>query len=826
MSTRSHWSYRQILAATLLSSGIMPIGLPAFAQTAPGTPITNQATATYSDGANSYNATSNTVTISVAEIAGITLVAQPPSTTAPIADDTFTVPFVITNKGNDPTTFEVPGIATLSDSTDFTVTSITIIKVNGATVSIPIAIGATTIQTASVPKDGTVIVEVKVKVNGNAPAGANTTVTLGKTIPETLQTGVPYVADSGSVHTKDNPDTVTGEYPGVLAIASEKEAMDTSAAITVKGRLQAYATILKVNSAYDSKTPGLLTDDLLTYELALRVEDPSSPPFGVVSDLNATQIKLDSGSGVVNVNKILISDAIPAGTQLSNVIPTAPNGWTPIYSTTALTSTALQADWTTIKPALNLITRVGFSADGAIVKGTTLRNFKFSVNPLSTFKGGQIANIAQVFGQSQPGAVVPGTGTQLVYDESGDQSSNNELIGSNPDSATTGGIAVTNGGISTGEAKPGEDGTDLGTLNTFTNNDPTNPATNIGVNTGAGSGIKINGGDDTIFTIAATPLNGPANQPAAKGPNATGTDDDNNNDFTNKAVSPPIGLDPTALLTDAQTPDVVFVNTVQNTSASSQTIVLIPLPPAVKTDLPNGTKVTIDSDGTGTIATLVTFTYDQATGVFTPDGAVPSVIVPAGGTPSYGVIINLGDNAAQNIGYSVPIAAFIDTDGNGQYDNTKEPGNLTLDRAYTGYVSLKKEARILEANGTTQVAGFTTASTTAEQQALNAAALPGRIIEYRITYTNLSSGQGSGANNVTLPANNLQITEDGTTAPNNWFTTTKDTNPTNTAQGSGLDPTGAVIATFSGADVQTYIDTVSALAPGAIGEFKFRRQIK
>ncbi len=805
----------------------MPIVLSAFAQTAPGTPITNQATATYSDGANSYNATSNTVTISVAEIAGITLVAQPPSTTAPIADDTFTVPFVITNKGNDPTTFEIPGIATLSDGTGFTVTSITITKVNGATVSIPIALGATTVQTASVPKDGTVIVEVKVKVNNTAPAGASTTVMLGKTTPETLQIGVPYVADSGSVYTQDNPDTVTGEYPGVLSIASEKEAMDTSAVVTVKGRLQAYATILKVNSAYDPKTPGLLTDDLLTYELALRVEDPASPPFGVVSDLNATQIKLDSGSGVVNVNKVLISDAIPAGTQLSNVTPTALGGWTPIYSTTALTSTALQADWTTTKPALNLIKRVGFIADGAIAKGTTLQNFKFSVNPLSTFKGGQIANIAQVFGQSQLGAVVPGTGTQLVYDESGDQSSNNELNGSNPDSTTTGGVAVTNGGISPGEANPGEDGTDPGTLNTVVNNNPTNPTTNTGVNSGVGSGTKTNGGEDTVLTIAATPLNGPAGQPAAKGPNATGTDDDNNNDFTNKAVSPAIGLDPAALLTDAQTPDVVFVNTVQNTSDSSQTIVLIPLPPAVKTDLPNGTKVTIDSDGTGTIATPVTFTYNQATGAFTPDGAVPSVVVPAGGTPSYGVTINLGDNAAQNIGYSVPIAAFIDTDGNGQYDNTKEPGNLTLDRVYTGYVSLKKEARILEADGNTQVAGFTTASTAAEQQALNAAALPSRIIEYRITYTNLSSGQGSGANNVMLPANTLKITEDGTTAPNNWFTTTKDTNPTDTVKGSGTDSTtGAVVATFSGADVQTYVDTVSTLAPGAIGEFKFRRQIK
>jgi hypothetical protein len=818
---------RKLLAATMLISGFL--ALPVLSQTAPGTSIKNTATATYSDGTTSFTATSNTVSIDVAEVAGITLVAQPPSNPAPAPGTTVTVPFIITNKGNDPTTFQIPGIATLSDNTNsFTVTQIRITDVNGTSQNITVPLGATTVQTPSVPPGGTVKVEVTISTSTTPPTGATTTVTLGKTTPVTLQSGVPYVADSGSVYTKDNTNaaTVAGEFAGELPITSEKEAMDTSAAITISGRLQAFATVLKANSAHNNNdTPGTLSDDTLTYELALRVENPASPPSGlVVSDLHATQINLDSGSGLTQQNKILVSDVIPTDTQLSTATPTAPTGWTPVYSTGSTSVNPLLVNWTTTRPTSGTITRVGFIADGPIVKGTpTIRDFKFSVNPLASFTGGQIANIAQVFGQSQPGTATAGTATQIVYDESGDQTYNNGLEGTNPDPAT-------NGGITPGVANPTIDGTDPGT-----GSDPTNATTNQGTDTGATAGTKTIGGEDTVFTIAATPLNGPNNQPAAVGPT------NNNDDFTNRAVSPPAGLNPATLLTDAQTPVVNFTNTLQNTSGSPQTISLIPIAPIVKTDLPDSTTVTIDPDGTGP-GTAITFTYNQTTGAFTPSGPIPSVLVPASGNASYSVAINLGNDAAQNTGYSVPITAFIDTDKNGQYDPTKDPSNTTIDRVYTGYVTLLKEARILEdadnnpATAPTPVSGNAGSFTTIQAD-LSAAATPGRFIEYRITYKNISNAQGSGSNNGLLNANDLTIKEDGlgviNTTPgnsNNWFTYTKDPLYPGVAKGTAADSLNpgqtTITVILNGADIQTYTNTLPPIAPQVTGAFTFYRQIK
>ena len=46
---------------------------PALAQTPGGTIISNQASATYSDGTNSYSTISNTVTVTVSLVSGLTI---------------------------------------------------------------------------------------------------------------------------------------------------------------------------------------------------------------------------------------------------------------------------------------------------------------------------------------------------------------------------------------------------------------------------------------------------------------------------------------------------------------------------------------------------------------------------------------------------------------------------------------------------------------------------------------------------------------------------------------------------------------------------------
>lgn len=816
MKINKNQHFRQILAATLAVSSSLGTITPVLAETAAGSDIKNTATATFKDDTGTvYNSTSNEVVIKVAEVAGISITAQTPSATAPNAGDTLYVDFVITNTGNDPTQFFIPGTATFNSATPgaFTLNGpLQIVAVNGTTLSTAVNVPSGGGTTGSlIPANGsispnpgtgttgTVTVRVPVKVATGAVTGNSLMVALGNTATaNTNNQDRNADIDTNDVYTQDNGDGATNETTGAPS-NDIREAMATSSTITVNARQQAFATVLKAVSSYSTNsTPNLLTDDILTYGLALKVENPASPSTGLVtSDLHGTNINLDGGA----TPRVLVSDAIPAGMQLgqtsSIVAPTTE--WTAVYTTSPLSITADKATWVTARPASG-ITRIGFIYDATttpITKGTTVQGFSFTVNPQASFAGGQVGNIAQVFGQSQPGTSVPGTATQIVYDESGDQSSNNKLDGNNPDPTTT-------GGINTGEANTTND-TDPGIYdsNIPATQDPTSSATNKG-------NIGDTSGENTVFNIAATPLNGPNNQPGATGPT------NNNDDFTNKSIVVPPNTPPSAILDDTQTPPITFNNTVQNTSGGSQVITLLPTPPATRGDLIDGTKVTITDPVT---STSVVYTYTAAGGFTTTSPTPVKVTIPAGNNANYTVTVDL-PAAPQLVGYPVPITAFVDTNNDGL--PAGKPGNTTIDRVYTNYLRLEKKARMLEADGTTPVAG-TAGNFTTDQTALGAAATPGRIIEYQITYTNISTT--GGTNSVILPANDLLITEDGNAGSNTWYPITTDPKYPGQANGSAVGA-GTINVTVTSGDIEIYTNTVTTVAPQGNGTFTFQRKIK
>jgi hypothetical protein len=848
MKTHKNLHFRQILAASLALSSSFGITSPVLAQVAAGTEIKNTATATFSDGTTTYNATSNEVVIKVAEIAGVTITPQSPFNASPVAgDDTVYVDFVITNTGNDPTQFFIPNTATLSNTTAFQLSptrNIQIVAVDGVPLEAggnpaPVDVtgtGATTGTLLGATKGsiapnpgtgttGTITVRVPIKVLPGVTAGQSLKVSLGKTNPvdgqNTDRTGNDTIED---VYTVDNPDGA-GETPGTPTIV--REAMATSTAITIGARQQAFSTVLKAISNYSTGTlPDDVSDDILTYALALKVENPAEiTPELVASDLYGTKINgLDPQKAYV-----LVSDAIPTGMKLGAANPVPPSGWTVVYTTEDLTTkNALQASWSTTRPA-SAITRVGFvkeatDAATAIPKGTTVSGFNFTVTPDTNFTGGQIANIAQVFGQSLPGSVVAGTPTQIVYDESGDKTSNNGLDGVDPNPS---GTNAANGGITDGKANPSVDGTDPGTYDPTKpeTKDPINAATNTGTDPSTG---KTKGGEDTIFNFAKTPLNGPNGQPEATGPSNT-----TNDDFTNKSiegVNKPSNVpltDGGTLATD-ETPPVTFNNTVKNTSGSPQEITLLPTPPTGTDILLEGTKVTIKDSATGG----QTASYTYIGGQFVPDsGNAPVKIMvsvvdpgdPTKGVAQYTVKVDL-PSAPQFTGYSVPITAFIDVNKDGLPAN--EPSNITIDRVYTNYLKLEKKARILDSSGNKLTGTEAAASEfTADQNALNSAATPGRIIEYQITYENVSTLPGSGANNVILPANSLVITEDGTAGNNTWFNLTTDPEyPAKPTTGSAI-PAATTTVTVDGGNIKIYTNSPGDVAPKGTGVFTFQRKI-
>jgi hypothetical protein len=200
--------YRQILIASLLSSGSLLALNPALADqntAAGGSTISNQATAEFTDSADATNTpipiTSDTVTVTVAEIAGITIGAIPTTTGVAYRGNTIYVDFKVYNSGNDPTKLFIPGapsVATYNNGVAFPTGSIgqlevinyTTVKADGSdnvVTAIPSGAGRTVATTGSSTSALTGVVAAA--AGGSIPAGAYITVRVPITIPQAAING-------------------------------------------------------------------------------------------------------------------------------------------------------------------------------------------------------------------------------------------------------------------------------------------------------------------------------------------------------------------------------------------------------------------------------------------------------------------------------------------------------------------------------------------------------------------------------------------------------------------------------------------------------------
>ena len=901
---------RRLLAATLSVSSLWQLmPLTATAQvtplTAAGTTINNTATGTYVDPNNPgspINTTSNTVTATVAEVAGVTNV---PSGTTDInlgsvtVNDGLDYSFLITNVGNDSSAFHIPTTATIvGGSLGTTGASIPVVNqkaasifvtaVNGVNLTTPVAL-----PTSGLTSDTTFANAIKAQIpsfpgstdpnTGSVPAGGSFKVVVPVTVTETIANRPVSVqlgdtgANDNSAGTQNQPDTAP------LADVNEVYTVNVGAGTPVNGVREAaakdtqilavqinnlaLATVLKTRTAYSPGPTTALTDDTLTYRLDLRVQDTTTIPNTSTAPLLPTSITLN---GTAN-DRVLVSDAIPLDTVFDKTFATgaldgvAADGtiviggitWTRVYSTAATTigPLALLADgqnWLTATDAAltaetATIRRIGYITNGPLPAGTTTTGNSTGL----TFRvitagiapaGGTIRNIAQVFGQTTAGPI---SGTNpLVYDESGDQNPNN-YEGTTPPTAITtpatspNGIAALANGVDT-------------------NND----------NTGGGTG-----GEDNIFTVnpSGIILNGPLDQPGAIGPGTAGATP-NNTDFVNKsAIDVPAGDGITPVTVYNPAP-IKFSNSVANPSSNSDkldNVILEPISAAKAvaavtgavltdyelaaanngTDLKVGTTVTIaypvghaSVNGAGAIVLTASgrtalYTYDgtnfsltssTTNGVADTTAPIKFTSLAVGEEQDYEVFVDLPAGSLVSTAYSVPIVSYVDSNpttvGFKTVANEDNPFNIKIDRAYTGYLRLAKASRVLVGSGPAlSVAGDAHLNSDPKSPA------PGNILEYVITYTNLSTAQsGSGTNSI-LNANNIVITEDGAALTNNWGTTTT------AVPSTAADPTlGAVITFFVGntatlttdTAVNKYIDTIPTLAPGGSGTLTFQRKVK
>jgi hypothetical protein len=292
------------------------------------------------------------------------------------------------------------------------------------------------------------------------------------------------------------------------------------------------------------------------------------------------------------------------------------------------------------------------------------------------------------------------------------------------------------------------------------NNGDSNADFNEGYVAGAGHGVI----QRTLLTLVSAVLIGPSGAPAAVGPT------DNNDDYSNKAVNTGIaGVAPGGVTTASG--QVVYVNTIQNSGNTSDTYTIdAPTVPAgftVEVSTNGGTSYTTVSGG-GSVSLAIAFATSANINVRVTEPAGKTVLT------GYDSIIRVTSTA------------------------TPAANNKTIDRLYTGFVRLDK--------------AFTVANGTGVGAATDP--VPGAVITYNITYTNVSTSNGD-ANCVKLTASSLVITEDGLAAPNNWGTYTTNS-PAPSDSGSG-------VAAFVSAT--KYTDTIASLAAGASAVFTFKRSI-
>jgi hypothetical protein len=292
------------------------------------------------------------------------------------------------------------------------------------------------------------------------------------------------------------------------------------------------------------------------------------------------------------------------------------------------------------------------------------------------------------------------------------------------------------------------------------NNGDGNADFNEGYAAGSGHGVI----QRTTLTQVGSVLVGPSGFPGAVGPT------DNNDDYSNKSVNTGIaGVAPGGVTTASG--QLVYINTIQNTGNTSDTYTIdAPTVPA-------GFTVEVSTNGGGSYAT-----------------------VSGGGSVS--LAIAFGASANINVRITEPLGNTVltgyDTIIRVTSNATPAAFNKTIDRLYTGFIRLDK--------------AFTVANATGVGAATDP--VPGAVITYNITYTNVSTSTGD-ANCVKLTASSLVITEDGLAAPNNWGTYTANS-------GSPSDSGSGTVVTVS---ATKYTDTIASLAAGASAVFTFKRSI-
>jgi hypothetical protein len=357
------------------------------AQTAGGTTISNQASATYSDGTNSYSTVSNTVTVTVSNVSGLAITPDGGSNPNVVAGETGLIyNFTVTNTGNfsDQVRFLASG-ASIRVVGPGTITRAVIDLDNGGSIDggdTDIFSNGADVLSASIAQNGTIRVLVEVSVNAGATAGQSVQILLGD-----ASTGGP-------------------SFDNQAADSSANE-VRTDAGSSVNGLREARGDI-----------SASVIDDAA---LRLTLTAPAGP-VSLGADITYAWQACNTGSrdaSGVTLNgstQVYMIAPIPARTVLTSG-QTFPAGT--LYTTDPLTTAPLSATWSSTAPSpLSNTTRIAFPVGATLAAG----GCGSSVNMTVTVNTGidasvPIDEIGDVLGKNTVNAT--------ITDQSGDVTSNN-----------------------------------------------------------------------------------------------------------------------------------------------------------------------------------------------------------------------------------------------------------------------------------------------------------------------------------------------------------------------------------------------------------------
>ena len=458
-----------VLVAALTALFLVPTVVNA-QNTAGGTVISNQASAAYQDDAStSYSTVSNTVTVTVANVSGLAITPDGASISNVVPGQTgVQFPFTITNTSNYAAKIHFLANGASIQASLGTVTAAFVDYDGNSTydagTDLDIFGNSSAVDTSAIAKDSSVSVVVVVTVSSSATAAQTVAVQLGDAGGSS-----PY--DEQSVD--GSPNEVSTNSTGISPepVNGESEARGTSSA-TVDGD-----ALLRVMLSPSSSGP-LAYDADITYTANL--ENMGSRAAGTVS--------LSGNDGVY------IIATIPSNTKLK-----AGQSWPAgtLFTADALTTSNLNASYSSTQPAADTVTRVAFKVGSSLDATTTSGDFTFVV----TIDAGPFDATVGISARADAYAVNY-VGNPLT-DGSGDN---------NPASA---GVAVITTVTQTGSVLIGTNGHADASF-TDTNDDYTNRSVNTGIagvvfgGTTTASGtivytntLKNTGNADDTFTITA-----------------------------------------------------------------------------------------------------------------------------------------------------------------------------------------------------------------------------------------------------------------------------------------------------------------------------------